>query len=305
MLQVSNEELSKISQFIAGCNDMINGKFILADIKISKILNMIAQSSELYNFVKDCIFDFDFSKEFHRAEVKNRLNNGSFATPSAPNTLVAFVFCLLVECDAKRIDFYNFINENFPASSKTESYQLFANNLLVPFRDTISVHFNFEDNSQEKLSSMTQSYKQDLQIEPIFDSYQNPQNQNYQYDNQNIYSETSNQSAVIQNYTEQYSNQYNTQPQFEMPKEQSPNDVWEEIKHICDNIISSVYTERKLKEYLKEELIYILKTIKYSTKYKDVKIISALVTAFDEMSKKYRSIQFVFDELKNKLETLY
>ncbi|MGN1221601.1 MAG: hypothetical protein ACI4TT_00020, partial [Christensenellales bacterium] len=82
-------------------------------------------------------------------------------------------------------------------------------------------------------------------------------------------------------------------------------DVWEDIKNICDNVISCVYTERKLKEYLKEELIYILKTIKYSTKYKDAKIVSALVTAFDEMSKKFRSIQFAFDELKNKIEELY
>ena len=91
MLQVSNEELSKITQFIAGCNDMINGKFILADIKISKLLNMIAQSGELYNFIKDCLTDFDFSREFHRSEVKNRLNNGAFAGPRSQNALVAFV----------------------------------------------------------------------------------------------------------------------------------------------------------------------------------------------------------------------
>ena len=109
MINVSNEELTKIAQFIASCNDMINGKFILADIKITKILNMIANSTELYNYVKECLIDYDFSREYHRAEVKNRLNNGVFTVPNMPNTLVAFVFCLLVECDAKRIDFYNFI----------------------------------------------------------------------------------------------------------------------------------------------------------------------------------------------------
>lgn len=301
MLKVSNEELSKISQFIAGCNDMINGKFILADIKISKVLNMLAQSSELYNFIKDCMTDFDFSREYHRAEVKNRLNNGAFAVPSQTNSLVAFVFCLLVECDAKRIDFYNFINENFPSANKADSYKQFANKLLVPFRDAISMYFNFDNGSQENLSVLTENYKQDLMAEPVFDNYateqpnqnynnQNLQDINYQYDNYN----------QQQNVAPQ-----NLQPQVEVKTEEPKNDIWAEIKNICETIMNSVYTERKIKPYLREELIYILKTIKYSTKYKDAKIISALATAFDEMSKKYRSVQFVFDELKNKIEELY
>ena len=36
MIRVSNEELSKISQFLASCDSMANGKFILADVKITK-----------------------------------------------------------------------------------------------------------------------------------------------------------------------------------------------------------------------------------------------------------------------------
>ena len=109
MMQVSNEELSKIAQFIAGCNDMINGKFILADVKITKVLNNIAESEELYRFISECMNNFDFIKELHRAEMKNSLNSGAFTPPQEPEKLVAFVFCLLVECDAKRIDFYSFI----------------------------------------------------------------------------------------------------------------------------------------------------------------------------------------------------
>ena len=172
MIQVSAQELSKISQFIAGCNDMANGKFILADIKITKLLNMIANSQELYGFIKECLTDYDFSREFHRAEIKNRLNNGAFAVPSSPNLLVAFVFCLLVECDAKRIDFYNFINENFPSASKSESYKKFSENLILPFSKIISSHFMFEEDNSSQISELTQSLKNDLQQEPIFEKSQ-------------------------------------------------------------------------------------------------------------------------------------
>ena len=34
-----NIEREKIINFINACNELVNGKFILADIKISKILN--------------------------------------------------------------------------------------------------------------------------------------------------------------------------------------------------------------------------------------------------------------------------
>ena len=83
------------------------------------------------------------------------------------------------------------------------------------------------------------------------------------------------------------------------------NKVWKDICDICSNIEGAVYTERKLKDYLKEELLYILNTIKYATKYEDLRLVSAFATAFDELSKKFRSIQFVFGELKNKLQELY
>ena len=279
MLKISNEELSKITQFIAGCNDMINGKFILADLKISKLLHMLAQSEELYNYVKECMVDFDFSREFHRAEIKNRLNNGSFVAPQSNNSLVAFIFCLLVECDAKRIDFYNFINENFPSENKSDCYKKFAKTLLVPFKDIVAEHFSLETPAKQNLEFETDLYKQDLQAEPVFEeSYDSEFAQSVDGESEDLDDENS---------------------------QQSDDTIWEDIKSICDNTISAVYSEKKIKDYLKEELIYILKTIKYSTKYMDAKIISALVTAFDELSKKYKSVQFVFGELKNRLEDLY
>src|SRR5574344_2091421 len=173
MIKVSSEELSKISQFVASCNDMINGKFILADVKITKILNMIAGSDELYRYITECMTGFDFSREYHRAEVKNGLNGGVFAVPAEREKVVAFVFCLLVECDAKRIDFYNFINENFIAENRSDAYKFFSTKLLVPFRDILAGHFGLGNNDTESLENMTDIYKKDLKDAPIFESENN------------------------------------------------------------------------------------------------------------------------------------
>lgn len=360
MIKVSNEELSKIAQFLSGCDDMINGKFILADLKITKLLNMIADSEELYRYISECLTGYDFMRELHRAEVKNGLNGGIFAVPAEESKLVAFVFCLLVECDSKRIDFYTFINENFRDASHTNSYQEFAQKLLVPFKNIISNRFGMLEENAGEVEELTNQYRNDLASEPIFENYNNQtnfENQNFanvnqqnftgpniQYQPNNIgyeFQQQNNNFAPqqfenVSNFNQQnsnlnaYSNQQYVQPeeqisangrvnfegmpaQFmrnslpiepEKPQKEDKDD-WAEIKSICTNIESSIYTERKIKQYLKDELLYIMSTIKYATKYKDVKIISALVTAFDELSKKFSSIQFVFSELKNKLKTLY
>lgn len=323
MIKVSNEELSKIAQFVASCDDMINGKFILADVKITKVLNMIANSEELYRYISECMVGFDFAREYHRAEVKNNLNGGTFAAPQEPEKLVSFVFCILVECDAKRLDFYNFINENFGKEGKSAAYNVFATTLLVPFKEIIANHFGLSAVSNDAIESMTENYREDLKQMPIFEDENNktiiedhiysntnedynvPADQtyaeDYNYQNESYMTTEHNYQSVPSGISEQ---QTFSAPSFAEQK-QNNKDVWQEICDICENVESAVYAERHLKEYLKEELLYILKTVKYSTKYKDVKIISALVTAFDELTKKFRSIQFVFGELKNKIETLY
>ena len=168
MIKVSNEELSKIAQFLSSCDDMINGKFILADIKITKVLNMIADSEELYRYISECLTGYDFVRELHRSEVKNGLNGGVFAVPTDESKLVAFVFCLLVECDSKRIDFYTFINENFRMAEN--SYQEFSQKLLLPFKNIISNHFGMSNESQSQIEELTNQYRDDLRQEPIFDN---------------------------------------------------------------------------------------------------------------------------------------
>ena len=72
------------------------------------------------------------------------------------------MFCLLVECDAKRMDFYNFISENFASENKSDAYKLFSQKILVPFRDAIASHFATTGATALEVESMTNSLKNDL-----------------------------------------------------------------------------------------------------------------------------------------------
>lgn len=141
---ISNQELEMIKQFESNCNEMINGKFILADIKIAKILKSIAKSKELYGFLAECLLNFDFAKEFEKAKGKDYTSN-YFKMPEESYKKVALVFCLLLEIDNKKMDFYDFVNKYFKSKKEDDEYGLFTRTMLIPFRDEILKNFNLFD----------------------------------------------------------------------------------------------------------------------------------------------------------------
>ena len=141
MQNLTDEEINKLSEFLNSVDGLINGKFILADIKISNILKLIAQNQSLYNYIKSTLNNFNFEEELKIASRKNEENNGRFKMPTDKNKVVALVFCFLVECDAKRINYFDFIRENFAKTEHATEYVNFANCFLVPFKENIINYF--------------------------------------------------------------------------------------------------------------------------------------------------------------------
>ena len=66
---MNNIDKDTIINFISACNELVNGKFILADIKISKILRAISESTDIYNLIAENMINYDFDKEFAKAVV--------------------------------------------------------------------------------------------------------------------------------------------------------------------------------------------------------------------------------------------
>ena len=260
---ITQNELNKISAFIDSCDDMINGKFILADVKILKILNMIASSEPLYRYIQECLIDFDFSREFSRAEVQNRLNNGNFVPPVEKEKLVAMVFCLLVEFDKKHLDFYSFISNNFATLTPGGEYGLFAKTLLVPFKNIIAEHFGLTNGVSHVEVAPEPVQPQTEEIQEVIE------------ENEPVVEKT------------------------EMDK------IWDNIPVLVDSLIRTIMLDRKIKQDLKNSLEYILKSIKYSLKYNDMRLVASLVTSFDVLVIKIRSVKFIVEDLKNEIKRYY
>lgn len=263
MEQISNEEKGAIQAFIDSCDAMINGKFILADIKIMKILNMIASSEPLYRYIQECLIDFNFEREYTRSQVKNQLNGSNFTAPNSDKQLVAMVFSLLIEFDKKHIDFYHFINTNFATLTKGAEYDNFAKTLLVPFRDIIANHFG-------------------LNGEQHFET----------------------QPTIVIQHSQPEASQPIEKP-LEQPQLDEEDEIWKNIGLLVDNAMQSINIDRKIKGNQKEQCLYALKSIKYSFKYKDMRIVSSIFMAVEVLTAKSKNMVFVLNEIKTEINKYY
>ena len=139
-----------IQNFINACDDMIKGKFIMADSKISKILESIAVNEELYNLINDSLRGYNFQREYEKA--LNECDNGIYQTPEDIKKIIAFVMCLFVEVDHYRIRFYDFISRFFRNAGAGNEYAEFVKCMLTPFKEGVVAQFNSANYSIETMN---------------------------------------------------------------------------------------------------------------------------------------------------------
>lgn len=138
MYTFSNNEKEKIKAFFGACNELIDGRFILADMKISSILKCIANSEILYNLFARNLVDFNFKGEFKNAKVTNKVNGGYFVMPNEEEKILALFFCIMLDIDNGKLNLQNFVNENFYSQDGYNiSYSNFAHNVLIPFKTAV------------------------------------------------------------------------------------------------------------------------------------------------------------------------
>lgn len=220
------EDRGKIREFLDACDDMINGKFIMADYKISTILKTIATNDKLYRFVNDCLLGYNFQKEYDKALID--ADNGIFQIPDNPKRNIAFVMCLFLEVDHHRIKFYEFIGRFFKGAGAGNEYAEFVKTMLVPFKENISNQFDIN-------TCLMKEYKDE---EPKEDN--------------NVFLKAIEQLKFFKN---------------------------------------EVLFDNKLSPIKKEEINIYIEGCLEALRYKNIKLISALITALDKEVKKEKSLR--------------
>lgn len=133
----------ELNLFLEKVNEFVESKYIVADIKIVNLLKTIAGSETLIAIFKNCLDKFDYVEAKKTYFVQKRYSaedKGEFVLPKTSRELLALVFSILVDIDAKRINFTDFLNKYFyEDGSYVASYNSFINAMIKPFRDSVKV----------------------------------------------------------------------------------------------------------------------------------------------------------------------
>ena len=135
----------QINRFLKACDKLMNEKYMVADTRIQEVLRSIGESRALTDLFASATERFDYpaaKKMYLRFPASPMSAHGKAFLPKDRVEVVAFVFCLLVDIDAGRIKFDDFLLRYFyEDGSYTASFSLFAERLLRPFRDIVQECF--------------------------------------------------------------------------------------------------------------------------------------------------------------------
>lgn len=137
------DKRAELDLFLTKADELIDSKYIIADIKIVGLLKAIAASDTLIAIFKNCMTGFDYQAAQKKYLVKSKYlaeGKGEFVLPPSSRELLAFIFSVLVDIDAKRIDFAQFINKYFyEDGSFSAGYTAFLNSMIKPFKNSVKM----------------------------------------------------------------------------------------------------------------------------------------------------------------------
>lgn len=133
----------ELDLFLERADELIDSKYILADIKIVNLLKSIAGSDTLIALFKNCLTDFDYEQAQKRYLVKSPYlseDKGEFVLPPNSREMLAFIFNVLVDIDSKRIDMGAFISKYFYVDGSFSSgYDAFITSMIKPFKNSVKM----------------------------------------------------------------------------------------------------------------------------------------------------------------------
>lgn len=136
-------KLEELELFMERIQDLIDSKYIVAEVKIAGVLKSIAASNTLLALFKNCLDDFNYEFAKKRYLVKSKYlsgDKGEFILPPNTRDLLAFIFTILYEIDAGTIMLGQFINKYFfEDGSYSSGYSAFVTAMIKPFKNSVKM----------------------------------------------------------------------------------------------------------------------------------------------------------------------
>ena len=260
-------ELINIKNFIAKCNELLNGKYFSLEPKIEDILKSITESEQIYALIEDCLKDYDHKSMINRTFViDGNTNRGRVDLPKDEVSVIALVFCILTDISEGRIKINQFLNTYFTDKTTNSEFTNFGLKLIAPFRNLIANAFGVSANASIK------------QVEE----------ERIQFENEESEIETEEEIEEV----------------VEEDENMELNELFIKIQTVCDQMISALKYEKKRKSEF-DDAEFVINSIIESCNIKNLEVLNGLVIGLNYISKKVKSIKYGLEEVNELIYEFY
>lgn len=137
VFDIMDKTEASLLDFDAAVEEAAASKFIVAESKISTILQNIAKSKYLYDLMGECTKDFDFKA------ISEKLMSGGGKLDLETlerKKRIAYVFALLYSFDIRQNELLKFIQKHYGSNNVNSEYSQFCKDILVPFKFDVFSH---------------------------------------------------------------------------------------------------------------------------------------------------------------------
>lgn len=129
----------ELALFNERCQELIEGKYIVVDIKLKGIIVAISDSELLTSLISRCLNNFNFNEVFKEC-IGVGATGGKIVLPNTDKDTIALLYNILASIDARKITFFDFLSKFMKSSNVigSKDFELFAQMIVKPFQDSVN-----------------------------------------------------------------------------------------------------------------------------------------------------------------------
>lgn len=142
ILSVMEADVRKsLRAFNAAAADVVNSSYIIVAGKISRLLQSIASSRPLYEYMAERTSGYNFVEEFRTRQFSDEHGRPYIDVPQEADELLRFAFCLLFAIDTGKLNLENLLHTFYTDSDANAEFNRFCTEIVAPFVASLNAAF--------------------------------------------------------------------------------------------------------------------------------------------------------------------
>ncbi len=130
-----------LADFNAAAGELLNSTYIIVSGKLSKLLQSIASSRPLYEFLAENTRGYNFVEEFRSRQFRDESGKAYIDVPTEPAEQMRFAFCLLFAIDTGKLNVENLLHTFYNNSDANTELRDFCADIVKPFVENLNAAF--------------------------------------------------------------------------------------------------------------------------------------------------------------------